>query len=141
MFKKKNKQLKESNELCEKNYEAFDLLAHRIKENIGYIENEFVKSIDKKRELSKSAFSMYLGNLIDLKNTLDYELLRYGSDESTKDREVYKSLKEFIYDCRMLVANNNFEFDEVYFEQKIRDSHGISENELKIYINIRLNNK
>ncbi|MEB8123140.1 hypothetical protein NGH46_13540 [Staphylococcus xylosus] len=140
MFKK-NKQLQQSNELCEKEYEAFDLLADRIKASIIHIENEFQKSIDKNIELNNSAFSMYLSNLINLKNTLDYELLRNGSDESTKDMEVYKSLEGFIYDCRMLVANNSFEFDETHFERKIKLSQGISSNEIKRYINISLSSK
>lgn len=140
MFKKKNNQLQQSNELCEKDYEAFDLLADRIKGNIVHVEMEFQKSIDKNIELNKSAFSMYLSNLINIKNILDYELLRNGSDESTKDMEVYKSLKGFIYDCRMLVANNSFEFDETSFERKIRQSQGISSNEIKRYINISLSN-
>lgn len=83
---------------------------------------------------------MYLSNLINLKNTLDYELLRNGSDESTKDMEVYKSLEDFIYDCRMLVTNNSFEFDETSFERNIRQSQGISGNEIKRYINISLSN-
>ena len=134
MFKKKNNQLKESDELCEKNYEAFDLLADRIKENIIYIENELGKAIEEKAELNISAFSMYLGNLTNLKDTLDYELLRYGSDESTKDMKIYDSLKWFIYHCRILVANNNFEFNGSIFRQRLNESKGITRNELKRYI-------
>lgn len=142
MFKKikKQLQLKQKSKLSENDYEAFDLLAHRIKANIVHIENEFQKSIDKNIKLNNSAFSMYLSNLINLKNTLDYELLRNGSDESTKDMEVYKSLEDFIYDCRMLVTNNSFEFDETSFERNIRQSQGISGNEIKRYINISLSN-
>lgn len=143
MFKKikKQLQLKQKSKLSEKDYEAFDLLAHRIKASIVHIENEFQKSIDKNIELNNSAFSMYLSNLINLKNTLDYELLRNGSDGSTKDMEVYKSLKDFIYDCRMLVTNNSFEFDEVPFSLKISESQDISSNEIKRYINISLSSE
>lgn len=49
MFKKIKKQfqLKQKSKLSENDYEAFDLLAHRIKANIVHIENEFQKSIDK----------------------------------------------------------------------------------------------
>lgn len=133
MFKKVNKQLKQKSKLSEKDYEAFDLLAQRIKENITHIENEFKKSIDKNIELNKSAFSMYLGNLINLKNTLDYELLRNGSDESTKDMKIYKSLTYFIYDCRMLVTNNSFECDEASFSHIISEGQGISINEIQRY--------
>lgn len=141
MFKKNKKQLLQSHELCEKNYEAFDLLADRIRASIVHIENEFQKSIDKKIILNKSAFSMYLSNLINLKNTLDYELLKYGSNGSTKNRKVYKPLEDFIYNCRMIVTNNSFEFDEANFSQKISESQDISNNEMKRYINISLSNQ
>lgn len=140
MVKKNNKQLQQSKELCEKDYEAFDFLAERIKDSIRHIENEFQKSIDEKTELNYSAFSLYLSSLINLKNTLDYELLRNDSDESTKDMEVYKSIKNFIEDCRMLVTNNSFEFDEALFNNLV-ENQNISSNEIKRYILISLSSQ
>lgn len=134
MFKKNNTQLHQSTELSEANYEAFDLLAERIKTNISYIEYEFQKSIDKEIELNKSAFSMYLSTLISLKNTLDYEITKYGNNRSENDMEIYKSLEDFIEGCRMLVTNNSFEFNEASFSLKISESQGISTNEIKRYI-------
>lgn len=134
MFRKYLNRRTERNEINEQNYEAFDLLADRIKSYIVHLEYEFQKAIDKKIKLNNSAFSMYLSNLMHLKNTLDYELMKYGSDESAKKMEVYQSIVAFIDDCRMLVTNNDFEFDDAPFHLKINESKDISVEEIKRYI-------
>ncbi|MGW8041253.1 hypothetical protein ACWEX2_13605 [Staphylococcus xylosus] len=138
---KKNKgQLKQNNELSESNFKAFDLLAQRISENVVHIENEFQKAIDKKTSINKSAFSVYVSNLINLKNLLDYELLRYGSTEIESEMEVYRTLEELVEDCRMLITNNTFDLDETYFSLKINITQSISNSEIKRFILNRLFN-
>lgn len=141
LFKKNKGQLKQNNELCESNFKAFDLLAERIRENVIHIENEFQKAIDKKTSINKSAFSVYVSNLINLKNHLDYELLRYGSAGKEKNRmDVYRTLEELVEDCRMLITNNSFDFDENYFSLKIYTTQSISTSEMKRYISNSLVN-
>ena len=124
-----------------KSYEALELLANRIKSSIVDLELEFQKSIDKKINLNEVTFTMYLSTLINLKNILDYELLKYGGNESACDMEVYKSLESFIYDCRMLVTNNRFEFYRTPFSLKIYECHTISTNDIKHYIHVSLANQ
>lgn len=143
MFKllKKNKgQLKQNNELCESNFKAFDVLAERIKENVVHIDNEFQKAIDKKTSINKSAFTLYVSSLINFKNLLDYELLRYGSTEKENEMEVYRTLEELVENCRMLITNNSFDFDEAYFSSQIDTIQSISSSEIKRFILNRLFN-
>ena len=141
LFKKNKGQLKQNNELCESNFKAFDLLAERIRENVIHIENEFQKAIDKKTSINKSAFSVYVSNLINLKNHLDYELFRYGSAGKENNRmDVYRTLEELVEDCRMLITNNSFDFDENYFRLKIYTTQSISTSEMKRYISNSLVN-
>lgn len=127
---------KEENEveLDGSSYEALDLLAARIKSNVEHIHIQLQISIDKGTNLNVAAFSMYLGNLINLKNKLDYELKRYGSTGRGNKMEVYQSLKGLIHDCRMLVTNNNFQFDKAHFNILIKTGESITTNELKRYI-------
>src|SRR5699024_1213687 len=134
LFKNKKGQLKQSDEVYDANFKAFEVLSEGIRKNAMHIENEFQKAIDKESSLNKSAFSMYVGILINLKNTLDYELLRYGSTESENDILVYKTLEYFIDECRMIITNDNFDFNETYFNLKISQAQKISVNELKRYI-------
>jgi hypothetical protein len=141
LFKKNKGQKKQNIDLCESNFNAFDLLAERIKENVVNIENEFQKAIDEKTSINKSAFSMYVSNLINLKNQLDYELLKYGSTKSEKDMEIYNTLEELILECRMLITNNSFDFDETYFSLKIYTTQSISSGEIKRYIFNSLENQ
>ena len=143
MFKllKKNKgQLKQNNELGESNFKAFDVLAERIKENVVHIDNEFQKAIDKKTSINKSAFTLYVSSLINFKNLLDYELLRYGSTEKENEMEVYRTLEELVENCRMLITNNSFDFDEAYFSSQIDTIQSISSSEIKRFILNRLFN-
>lgn len=120
--------------MVDSDYEALDLLAERIKSNIEHIYIQLQISIDKKECINASAFSMYLGTLISLKNKLDFELTRYGSTGEENTMEVYQSLKALIHDCRMLVTNNNFNFDKAHFNRLIKTGESIKTNELKWYI-------
>ncbi|WP_204178000.1 MULTISPECIES: hypothetical protein [unclassified Staphylococcus] len=140
LFKKNKGQLKQNNELCESNFKAFDLLAERIRENIVHIENEFQKAIDKKTSINKSAFTLYVSSLINFKNLLDYELLRYGSTEKENEMEVYRTLEELVENCRMLITNNSFDLDEAYFSSQIDTIQSISSSEIKRFILNRLFN-
>ncbi|MDN8954854.1 hypothetical protein Q0P12_14160, partial [Staphylococcus aureus] len=82
----------------------------------------------------KTAFSMYVSVLINLKDELDYELLKYGSTESEKSMEIYQSLEEIIEECRLLITNDTFNYDETDFQHKVRYIESLSTDELKRYI-------
>lgn len=140
LFKKNKGQLKQNNELCESNFKAFDLLAERIRKNVVHIENEFQEAIDKKTSINKSAFTLYVSSLINFKNLLDYELLRYCSTEKENEMEVYRALEELVEKCRMLITNNSFDLDEAYFSSQIDTIQSISSNEIKRFILNRLFN-
>lgn len=142
LSKKGNKgQFKKRNEVCETNYEAFDLLANRIGDNLVHIENELQKAIENETSVNKSAFSMYIGILINLKNTLDYELTRYGSTGSENNMEVYKTLEDFVSDSRVFITNDNFDFDKNSLSVMINNTQSISADEIKRYIFNSLGNQ
>ncbi|HCY7045351.1 TPA: hypothetical protein O1375_002470 [Staphylococcus aureus] len=128
--------LKKSNkiEMNDSSYEALDLLAEQMKINIEHLYIQLQIAIDKETSINAIAFSMYLGNLINLKNKLDYELKKYGSTSSENEMEVYKNLEGLIHDCRMLVTNNNFQFDKAQFDLLITTGESITTNELKRYV-------
>ncbi|HEA4189855.1 TPA: hypothetical protein QHR78_003133 [Staphylococcus aureus] len=115
-------------------YRALDFLAKRIKQSTIYIKNELEQSLQKKTSLNKTAFSMYVSVLINLKDELDYELLKYGSTESEKSMEIYQSLEEIIEECRLLITNDTFNYDETDFQHKVRYIESLSTDELKRYI-------
>ncbi|WP_210124734.1 MULTISPECIES: hypothetical protein [unclassified Staphylococcus] len=115
-------------------YRALDFLAKRIKQSTIYIKNELEQSLQKKTSLNKTAFSMYESVLINLKDELDYELLKYGSTESEKSMEIYQSLEEIIEECRLLITNDTFNYDETDFQHKVRYIESLSTDELKRYI-------
>ena len=100
-------------------YRALDFLAKRIKQSTIYIKNELEQSLQKKTSLNKTAFSMYVSVLINLKDELDYELLKYGSTESEKSMEIYQSLEEIIEECRLLITNDTFNYDETDFQLQV----------------------
>lgn len=112
-------------------YRALDFLAKRIKQSTIYIKNELEQSLQKKTSLNKTAFSMYVSVLINLKDELDYELLKYGSTESEKSMEIYQSLEEIIEECRLLITNDTFNYDETDFQHKVRYIESLSTDELK----------
>lgn len=128
--------LKKSNkiEMNDSSYEALDLLAEQMKINIEHLYIQLQIAIDKETSINATAFSMYLGNLINLKNKLDYELKKYGSTSSENEMEVYKNLEGLIHDCRILVTNNNFQFDKAQFDLLITTGESITTNELKRYV-------
>ena len=101
---------------------------------------EFQKAIDKKTSINKSAFTLYVSSLINFKNLLDYELLRYGSTEKENEMEVYRTLEELVENCRMLITNNSFDLDEAYFSSQIDTIQSISSSEIKRFILNRLFN-
>jgi hypothetical protein len=115
-------------------YRALDFLAKRIKKKLLHLyKNELEQSLQKK-SLNKTAFSMYVSVLINLKDELDYELLKYGSTESEKSMEIYQSLEEIIEECRLLITNDTFNYDETDFQHKVRYIESLSTDELKRYI-------
>lgn len=134
MFRKNKKKSNQNDHLSKSNSEALDFLARRIKHNINHLEYQFQISLDKNQELRKPAFTMYLTSLINLKDSLDYEILKYGGNQDLKDMKVYQSLEELIETCRMLVTNNSFELEETVFHLKILQCQRITVQQIIDYI-------
>ncbi|MCT2553875.1 MULTISPECIES: hypothetical protein [Staphylococcus] len=120
--------------LNKSDYAALDLLAAQIKNSVVDLCNQLEISLYKEKDLNAAAFSMYVGNLINLKNSLDYELKKYGSSDSKNKMEVYEDLVGLIHDCRMRVINNDFRLEKDSFNILILTGRSISTNELKRYI-------
>ena len=54
--------------------------------------------------------------------------------------DVYRTLEELVENCRMLITNNSFYFDEAYFSSQIDTIQSISSSEIKRFILNRLFN-
>lgn len=114
--------------------QALNSITNKITTYLECLKTQLTMALDKQTSLNGSAFSMYLGNVINLENILSYELQRYGSTGSENEMEVYKSLQEVIDYGNHIVKMNDFQYDEGHFNRIISFINVINDNELNRYI-------